>query len=1505
MRFTKSTAPVLVALLLACFLLLLPSPVRAAPGDISGHWAARDIGLLLAKDAAEIYADGTFRPDRPVTRAETVAMVVSGFDFGSLLPARVGDPIYYPEGIFADIGRGHWFEAYAYTAVDEDLIAGYPDGTFEPEGPITRAELATLIHRIFESPTAGAPTSYSDSPRIPDWAREAVGWASSMGFVRGFPDGSFRPGALTTRAEVVTILRRALDYRGILFDLSGQVIDRSMSGSRLDLLLNDGNTASLDVGIIPVYRGEETIYRREVARGDTVGILLDRSGEVIWLEALHRSLVGTVERVSLSEATLRVTPWEPGGWGDLSSWAELGFWTAAGRPQTGGIASESITLHWGEGTEFYRQGIRVSASALRPGDRVYAHLAATGPDLLAADAVSYDSWGEILEVDGEFESVTWSRGGDEVTANLTANSRIEYAGRIVGAGSLREGARIGVVLSRDGHDVLYAEAYDRGMPGLIGVAAMQWDPDTDWRSGAAPSNPDLLGITALREELGVDGSGVTVAVVDTGIDPGTPDLWSEGGPNLVDWKDFTGSGSLRQRIVGAPASRAAEGDVFLRTSVQIEDGQFEFEGRSFQVRGRGPADGVLRVGWIRSEVLGVEDGTSLLVGAGRSTDDGDFDLAYVDTDGDGVLRSDEVFRAINAGGGSGVLYPAGSDGPAVNFVVADLDSRGEGMNIGYDGNGHGTQVANAIAGTSGDYPPGSAPGIDLMALKALSTSGSGTWEEVLRAVRYAAERGADIINVSVTGAQDLSAGGSRESRMLREISDRYGVLIITAVGNAGPGLATAFTPGDVHSTLAVGAANIPEIVFRDYGYTLAEPGVWQHSSVGPRADGALAPGVLGPASAYVPTAQHLGSADAVFFEGTSCAAAHVTGLAALLVEAARSRDLDYSMAGVKRALEIGAVPLSGYLVMEQGFGLIDPRASWSALLGDPRGSEPFRLAVDSAAMVERPYAGTTPGGVYLRSMEPGSLNISLVNRADEAHRVRLDTEDLPSVVVPPGQITIPGNGEVTVPVRYGPVSEGHVESGFLVARSVDTPGLESRLLHTLVNPIRLGPDRRQLTGSGTLEPGAWNRYFVEVPPGISGLEVELVNPGGDTGRITVQLVDPDGASAFVSPHVGVGGHGVTGNLPGISRTIDLPRPGVWEVNVSSSASLSFYGLRHSAYELRVSLVEEAGLMLTPERSEWRFLPGEEPDFRDVHVAIDAGPEVDVGALSPYGHGWFSDSDIVRLVPRQWLDHQPGEAHYREVEVAPRTDRLSAWAGNATNYPRSPVELYIYAYDEYGSVVPKAEGLASAHVSNPSPGRYLVVARSQSEERTSFEFAVDAWPEVGDIRVFRLGTTPETARLIARLGAPREPGRYWAAVGLRDSEGRVVAETVLRVEVGRSGVLVTVAPAGGSDGDMAISVRLDDGRPAPGVLLFDGRIHSLDSAGKALLSVPDRDRKFWRGEIRYGSPEGEWTAPIDLRIPLFSDSETRRWRERVLPRLDAGTWSSPLALRRLVGFLRGG
>ena len=113
-----------------------------------------------------------------------------------------------PEINFSDI-VGHWAEAYIKQAAGSAIVAGYPDGTFKPDRTVTRAEFTMMLVNTLKLQGAGATLTFTDTAKIGSWAYRAVAQAIQAGIVKGYEDGTFRPDAEITRAEMALMLANA------------------------------------------------------------------------------------------------------------------------------------------------------------------------------------------------------------------------------------------------------------------------------------------------------------------------------------------------------------------------------------------------------------------------------------------------------------------------------------------------------------------------------------------------------------------------------------------------------------------------------------------------------------------------------------------------------------------------------------------------------------------------------------------------------------------------------------------------------------------------------------------------------------------------------------------------------------------------------------------------------------------------------------------------------------------------------------------------------------------------------------------------------------------------------------------------------------------------------------------------------------------------------------------------------------------------------------------------
>lgn len=171
--------------------------------DLEGHWAYQYISELFSRGIVNGYPDGTFKPDRNVTRAEFCKLIVCTIS----IPLETEDLAK-----FTDLGTDHWAFKYIQTAFKEGIVKGRGGSIFDPDTPITRAEMATMVGRAFNL-SSSSPLNFNDNQDIPSFAREFISALQSEGIITGFPDGSFRPQKNTTRAEACAVLCRILVKR--------------------------------------------------------------------------------------------------------------------------------------------------------------------------------------------------------------------------------------------------------------------------------------------------------------------------------------------------------------------------------------------------------------------------------------------------------------------------------------------------------------------------------------------------------------------------------------------------------------------------------------------------------------------------------------------------------------------------------------------------------------------------------------------------------------------------------------------------------------------------------------------------------------------------------------------------------------------------------------------------------------------------------------------------------------------------------------------------------------------------------------------------------------------------------------------------------------------------------------------------------------------------------------------------------------------------------------------
>ncbi|MBR6823446.1 MAG: S-layer homology domain-containing protein [Firmicutes bacterium] len=175
--------------------------------DLGGYaWAEQSISFVVKRGLFNGTTDTTFAPGQTMSRAMFVTVL------GRLAGA---DPASYTDATFKDVPQQQYYAPYVAWAVKNGIIGGYTDGTFRPDAPITREQLAVCIIRYADYAAwqlpSGSSITFADASKISSYATASVQRAVQAGIVGGYGDSTFRPQGQATRAEAATMLMRLVN----------------------------------------------------------------------------------------------------------------------------------------------------------------------------------------------------------------------------------------------------------------------------------------------------------------------------------------------------------------------------------------------------------------------------------------------------------------------------------------------------------------------------------------------------------------------------------------------------------------------------------------------------------------------------------------------------------------------------------------------------------------------------------------------------------------------------------------------------------------------------------------------------------------------------------------------------------------------------------------------------------------------------------------------------------------------------------------------------------------------------------------------------------------------------------------------------------------------------------------------------------------------------------------------------------------------------------------------
>ncbi|WP_206459811.1 S-layer homology domain-containing protein [Anaerovorax sp. IOR16] len=226
----------LLAAALVCSLTIPNIEVYGASmRDIKGHWAERYINQIISAGIVKGYENGTFLPDNPVTRAE----------FSHMINAALGNTGTTSVS-FNDTPKSEWYYTDISKALSAGYVAGYSDGSFKPNNPVSRQEAAVMLSRIV--PTYGKNSDikhFKDHASVENWAVESMQRMNGKGYIGAYDDGKLHPTDKLTRAQTAKIISDILNKESIVKN------DPNVSSNGMSLtnkIYSNGVTMSRSLG---------------------------------------------------------------------------------------------------------------------------------------------------------------------------------------------------------------------------------------------------------------------------------------------------------------------------------------------------------------------------------------------------------------------------------------------------------------------------------------------------------------------------------------------------------------------------------------------------------------------------------------------------------------------------------------------------------------------------------------------------------------------------------------------------------------------------------------------------------------------------------------------------------------------------------------------------------------------------------------------------------------------------------------------------------------------------------------------------------------------------------------------------------------------------------------------------------------------------------------------------------------------------------------------------------
>ncbi|NEB01805.1 S8 family serine peptidase [Streptomyces sp. SID13726] len=912
-----------------------------------------------------------------------------------------------------------------------------------------------------------------------------------------------------------------------------------------------------------------------------------------------------------------------------------------------------------------------------------------------------------------------------------------------------------------------------------------------------PYNPSFEtgAVDFVKKNPKADGRGITIGILDSGVDLGHPALQktTTGERKIVDWVTAT--------------DPVSDGDAtWRRMNTPVSGPSFTFDGRTWTA----PA-GSYQVNLFREAATAGGDAKGDANRDGDTTDtwgvlyDAAAGTVRVDLNNNQDFSDDTPMKPYKDGYQIGYF---GTDNPSTDVVerqpfVVEIrkdvvydaaGSKADYVNIGVIESEHGTHVAGITAanGLFGGKMNGAAPGAKLVSSRACTWTGGCTNVALTEGmIDLVVNRGVDIVNMSIGGLPALNDGNNARAELYTRLIDTYGVQLVIAAGNEGPGANTIGDPGLADKVISVGAAISKQTWASNYGSVVEKKyAMMPFSSRGPREDGGFTPTLSAPGAAVNTTQTWLpGSpvAEAGYslpagysmLQGTSMASPQAAGASALLLSAAKQKHIALTPATLRTALTSTADHIKGVQAYEEGAGLIDIVDAWKAVRDGATAHEyTVKAPVDTALdqLLKTPGFGTglydREGGLKAGQKKTYDVTITRTSGADKAirHELRFANNAGNTFrIVGSDEVKLPLNKPVTVKVQAAPKSAG-LKSAILEVDDPRTEGLDKQIMTTVVVST---PVKYTYSTKNTVQRNSTQSYFVTVPEGATAFEVAI---GGlkDKSQTRFISIHPYGVAVedTGTPYCYSNYPNTNGCKPD-ARSYPNPQAGVWEIEVESRRTSP---LLDNPYKLDLAVY---GAAFDPETVTVPEAKAGEPVAASWKVTNKLAAIDGKLAGGPLGSSKSARPTIAE-----------GAVQTSTVEVPAGANSLDVAIGNVSD-PSADLDLTVY--DSQGTVVGQSadgDSEESVSVAKPAAGTYTVevVGYSVPAGSTAYDYQdVFFSSALGTVTVpdapVKLGTGASTtvSGSVTALAAAPEGREFFGRVSLVNARGTVAGVGSVKIE----------------------------------------------------------------------------------------------------------------------------